>query len=163
MTIISGDQVTASITVACPRPRTFDLFTREIDLWWRRGPRFRNAPHDRALIHIEPFVGGRVFESASVEDGEHAFEIGCVTRWEAPSALAFSWRNAVFDGDEITYVDVRFEDHGGSTLVTVTHRGWAAIRADHPARHNLAAAAFQQVLGRWWGDQLTALRLRAAN
>ena len=26
-----------------------------------------------------------------------------------------------------THVDIRFEDHGTSTLVTVTHRGWAAI------------------------------------
>ena len=159
---LAGDQVTASVSVACPRPRAFDLFTREIDQWWRRGPRYRNSTDARALIHIEPFVGGRVFESSVVDGAEQAFEIGRVTHWEAPLELGFSWRNAVFGEDEITHVEVRFDDHGSSTLVTVTHRGWAAIRADHPARHGLATAEFQRMIGRWWGDQLMALRQRAS-
>jgi hypothetical protein len=39
--MIRGDQARASVGVAVPPEEAFDIFTREIDLWWRRGPRFR--------------------------------------------------------------------------------------------------------------------------
>jgi hypothetical protein len=42
--------------------------------------------------------------------------------------------------------------------VTVTHRGWAAIRPDHPARHGQASAEFLRRLGLWWGEQLSSYR-----
>jgi hypothetical protein len=45
--------------------------------------------------------------------------------------------------------------------VTVTHRGWAAIRTDHPARHGQPSAEFLRRLGLWWGDQLGVYRLSA--
>jgi hypothetical protein len=57
---------------------------------------------------------------------------------------------------------VLFKPVGASTHVTVVHRGWAAIRADHPVRHGQPVPAFLRMMGLWWGDQLTALRLVAA-
>ena len=45
------------------------------------------------------------------------------------------------------------------TQVKVTHRGWAALRGDHPARHGQAAPAFIARHGRWWGDLLMRFRL----
>jgi hypothetical protein len=42
--------------------------------------------------------------------------------------------------------------------VTVHHRGWAALRPDHPARHGLEGAAFSRMMGLWWADLLTASR-----
>ncbi|HTY48850.1 MAG TPA: hypothetical protein VMB48_04070, partial [Steroidobacteraceae bacterium] len=53
---------------------------------------------------------------------------------------------------------VTFEPVQAGTRVTVCHRGWAAIRADHPARHGLAGTAFSRMLGLWWGDLMSALR-----
>ena len=47
------------------------------------------------------------------------------------------------------------------TLVTVTHRGWASLRPDHPARHGQDVGPFIRTMGLWWGDQLTSLRLVA--
>ena len=47
------------------------------------------------------------------------------------------------------------------TDVTATHRGWAEIRDDYPARHGQAVAAFVGSMGRWSGDQLSALRHHA--
>jgi hypothetical protein len=44
------------------------------------------------------------------------------------------------------------------TLVTVTHVGWGALRADRPARHGLQGAAFSRMIGLWWREQMTALR-----
>lgn len=155
-----ADQARAMVSVAVPREVAFDLFTREIDLWWRRGPRYRHFGGESALVAIEPFVGGRVFESAGGEGPVH--EIGRVLDWEPPSRLRFEWRLANFAPHECTEVEVVFEAVGSATQVTVTHRGWGAIRADHPARHGQDTAAFLRRQGLWWADQLRALRERCS-
>jgi hypothetical protein len=46
--------------------------------------------------------------------------------------------------------------------VTVTHRGWASLRPDHPVRHGHEVPAFIRMMGLWWGDLLTSLREHAA-
>lgn len=159
--MIAGDQARVTVSVAVPPVTAFDIFTREIDLWWRRGPRFRAAGGERALIAIEGRVGGRVFESLG--DGEAVHEIGRVLAWEPPARLLFEWRATNFAALERTEVEVLFEAAAGgaSTRVTVTHRGWATIRPDHPVRHGQDSAAFLRTMGLWWGDQLAALRQRA--
>jgi hypothetical protein len=63
-----------------------------------------------------------------------------------------------FAPGEQTEVEVSFEPRPNGTLVTVTHRGWGGIRADHPARHGLDVVAFIRMMGLWWGDLLTSLR-----
>jgi uncharacterized protein YndB with AHSA1/START domain len=103
-------------------------------------------------------VGGRLFESVDSDDGERVFEVGRVREWDPPRRIAFSWRNANFAPHESTDVVVEFAPSGAGTLVTVTHTGWAALRADHPARHRLEAAAFSRMIGLWWGEQMTSLR-----
>jgi hypothetical protein len=34
---MSGDAARVSVTVAVPPPLAFEIFTAEIDRWWRRG------------------------------------------------------------------------------------------------------------------------------
>ncbi len=158
MSAIKGDRVKASISIRLPQQQTFDLFTAQIENWWKRGPRYRNSGATVGLIHIEPKLDGRLFESWSEGNAERAFEIGRVTQWEPHQAFAFTWRNSNFNNDEVTLVELNFEDCGETTMITVIHSGWAAIREDHPARHGLSVVAFQQLIGMWWGDQLTSLR-----
>jgi len=86
------------------------------------------------------------------------FEVGRVRIWQPPERLAFSWRNANFGPSEQTEVEVEFKPTASGTLVTVTHRGWATLRPDHPARHGLSGADFARMIGLWWGDQMTSLR-----
>ena len=43
--------------------------------------------------------------------------------------------------------------------VTVTHRGWAAVRPDHPARHGEPPGQFLRRIGLWWGDLMTSFRV----
>ena len=162
---MSGRAATATVSVrVAARPEVaFDLFTRELDLWWRRGPKYRHAGLHDGTIAIEPRVGGRVFERWHDAAGEHEFELGRVSTWQPPHELGFSWRNATFAPAENTEVAVTFAPAGDGTLVTVRHRGWAEIRDDHPARHGLTGAAFARHLGLWWGEQLSALRERAAS
>jgi len=163
---IAGDQAVATVTVAVPPADAFRLFTEQIDLWWRRGPRFRSAPAGgtgatSGIMHIEPGVGGRVFESYDSGDGKRVIEVGRALAWDPPRRLLFEWRLSNFAPGERTEVEVKFQPSTSGTRVTVVHRGWAALRRDHPARHGLADAEFVRMIGLWWGDQLTALRVSA--
>jgi uncharacterized protein YndB with AHSA1/START domain len=155
---VSGDQVRVSVAVAVPPALAFEVFTGEIDRWWRRGPKFRHAGRRGGFVRLEPHVGGRLFESIDGEGGEYIFEVGRVHVWDPPTRVAFSWRNANFAPDEVTNVTVEFAPTTSGTLVTVTHVGWGALRADHPARHGLQGAAFSRMIGLWWGEQMTSLR-----
>lgn len=162
-TALAGDRVRTSVSVAVPVEQAFRLFTEEINLWWRRGPRFRNVQGDQGIICLEPRVGGRVFESLTTcgsDASETVFEVGKVTLWEPPQRLIFTWRASNFAAGESTEVEVSFQASASGTLVTVEHRGWANIRTDHPVRHGLEVIAFIRMMGLWWGDQMTSLRLR---
>jgi uncharacterized protein YndB with AHSA1/START domain len=153
-----GDSTRVSVTVAVPPPLAFEIFTEEIDRWWRRGVKFRQTRGRSGFLRIEPKVGGRLFESIDGDDGPHVFEVGRVRLWEPPRRLAFTWRNANFAAHEQTEVDVEFALAAAGTLVTVTHRGLSALRGDHPARHGLQGGDFSRMIGLWWGEQMSSLR-----
>jgi uncharacterized protein YndB with AHSA1/START domain len=154
---MTQDAVRVSVAVAVPPAVAFEIFTGDIDRWWRRGIKFRHGRHG-GFIRLEAHVGGRLFESIDGDEGPHVFEVGRVSAWEPPWRLAFSWRNASFAPHEITSVEVSFAANGDGTLVSVVHRGWDSLRADHPARHGLADSAFYRMIGLWWGEQMTSLR-----
>ena len=156
---MTGDRTRISVAVDVPPPLAFEIFTQQIDRWWRGGIKFRHAGARRGLLRLEPEVGGRLFESIDGEDGPHIFKVGRVRVWDPPRLLAFSWRNANFASHECTEVEVEFAPAAAGTLVTVTHRGWSALPAEHPARHGLQGADFSRMIGLWWGEQMTSLRL----
>ncbi len=162
MTTERGDAARVTVTVAVPPAEAFAAFTERIDVWWRRGRRFSNAPNDRGIVRIEPGVGGRLFESIETDDGERVIEIGRTLVWDPPHRLVLEWRNVTFAPHEHTEVEVEFRPSRSGTTVVLVHRGWGAIRRDHPVRHGLDDAGFLRMIGLWWGDQLTSWRLRAA-
>lgn len=147
-----------TVDVAVPPAVAFEVFTAEIDRWWRRGPRFRHSGTSAGIIHLEPRIDGRVFESIDVDGALQVIEIGRVREWSPPDRLAFSWRNANFGPGEWTQVEVTFVASHRGTHVTVVHRGWAALPLDHPARHGRDPTAFARFIGLYWGDLLTSLR-----
>jgi uncharacterized protein YndB with AHSA1/START domain len=152
------DTARVSVSLAVSPPAAFEIFTAEIDRWWRRGIKFRHAGRRRGFIRLEPFVGGRLFESIDGDQGPLVIEVGRISVWDPPRHLAFSWRNANFGPEEHTAVDVTFAATSLGTLVCVTHRGFAALRPDHPARHGLVGAPFNRMIGLWWSDQMNSLR-----
>ncbi len=129
----AGDRATVSITIAVAPAVAFEVFTQEIDLWWRRGLRYRLAGRRPGSLSFESGPGGRLFESFETPSGTQVYEAGRVTLWQPPSRLV-------------------------GTRVTVQHRGWSALRPGHPARHGVDGAAFSRMMGLWWGDLMTALR-----
>src|SRR3954454_7999019 len=118
MTAPGGDQAVVSVLVRVPPDEAFRVFTEEIDIWWRRGMRYRLGK-GRSVIHLEPKLGGRLFESFELSSGrERVIETGRVTMWEPSARLVLEWRAANFAPQEKTEVEVSFEASPSGTLVT---------------------------------------------
>lgn len=156
----AGDEARVSVLVRVPPAEAFRIFTEEIDGWWRRGLRYRIG-RGRSVVHLEAKLGGRLFESFETAAGDQLKETGRVTCFEPPSRLVLKWRAVNFAPDEHTEVEVQFQPSPSGTLVTVCHRGWSRIRADHPVRHGRDTAPFLASMGSWWADLMTSLRERA--
>lgn len=145
-----GDEARASVHVAVEPAVAFEVFTSEIDRWWRRGPKFRVAGDAPGALSFEAGAGGRLFERYETANGPRLFERGRVLIWEPPRRLVFEWRLPNFEPHEKTEVEISFTGQGDGTLVTVAHRGWASIRPDHPARHGQPVVEFIGSMGMWW-------------
>lgn len=157
----AGDRARVQTFVRAPRERCFDVFTLEIDAWWRRGRAYRVGGAHEGSLHLEPRLGGRVFQEHG-EGGALVHAIGVITAWDPPARFAFTWRGINFvDGDPDTTVEVWFEAAAGGTRITVEHRGLAALRPEHPVRHGAPPAEFVATMARWWGGLVTSLRLYA--
>jgi uncharacterized protein YndB with AHSA1/START domain len=113
---------------------------------------FTGQPH--GALAFERGLGGRFTETSA--DGE-VFEIGRITAWRPGEHLAFSWRQASFENDQATEVDVRFEPVGAETRLTVEHTGWDTIPDSHAARHRFPDAIFLYRLAEWWQVLLFAM------
>jgi hypothetical protein len=163
-----ADRARVSLRVAAPRDVVFSAFTGEIDAWWRHGKRFRMGGA-KSVMQLEPGVGGRLVETVTTPAGrDRVYEMGRVTTWEPPTRLVIEWRAVNFRAsDPSTEVEVKFDraiGHSGEgTLVTLEHRGWSGVRADHPVRHGEEARAFIARMGRWWGDLGASLRDHVAD
>jgi len=156
---VSRAQVARVTTFVRLDPRAaFEVFTAEIDSWWRRGPRYRVG--GEGTLRFEGGAGGRLVEA--VPGGGREFEMGRVLTWEPGARLAFEWRARNFAPGEVTQVEIRFEPAEGGTSIVLEHRGWEAIAAKHPVRHGLTGSAFTDMIGLWWGELMTSYRVHAA-
>lgn len=158
-----SSRILVAIRVAATPERAFDVFTREVDLWWRATPLFRFSSRSPGVLAFEPPIGpnsgGRFTES--FDDGTQ-FEIGRILEWSPGARLAFTWRQASFAEGQETEVDVRFDAIGDETRVTVEHRGWDSVPQDHVARHTFPNAVFLQRHAEWWQALLGSFKKCAA-
>jgi len=157
--LIAADAVRVTSRVEVDPDTAFRVFTEEVDDWWRHGPRFRWHPERGGTLRFEAGEGGRFLE---VYPGGESFEVGRIRVWDPPRRLVFGFRARSFAPGESTEVEVRFEPRGEATDVTIEHRGFAALRADHPVRHGMDANAFGNMMGGFWADLLTAARRHVA-
>ena len=150
------DSVIVTTVVAVDPATAFEVFTNEVDAWWKHGPRFRTGREGESRIRFEPGVAGRLIEAFD-EDAD-PFVLGRITVWEPSKQLVFQMGGRDFAQGEETEVDVRFEAVAQGTRVTVEHRGWDAFPANHPVRHGLMGGAFTSMMGAFWGDLLVSHR-----
>ena len=133
----------------------FEVFTAEIEAWWKPGPRWRPGP---GRLRFDGGPGGRLVQA----EGGSELTIGRILVWEPGARLVFEWRARSFAPDEVTQVEVRFERVERGTRVVLEHRGWEKLAANHAVRHGLEGPAFTDMIGLWWAELLTSYRARAA-
>ncbi|HJW40203.1 MAG TPA: SRPBCC domain-containing protein [Rhizomicrobium sp.] len=150
-------KVIVSVRVAASPVETFDIFTRDIALWWRPSPLFRFTPRDGGALSFEPGEGGRFIET--LPSGT-VFVIGRIQVWQPGERLVFGWRQATFAKDQNTQVEVRFEAVGDETRVTVEHTGWDSVPGTHVARHTMSNIIFLRRHGAYWQALLEAMAAR---
>ena len=131
----------------------FEVFTREIDLWWRQTPRYRRLPGQRGTLCFEGEPPAQL-----VEKGASTVVLGRVLAWESGKRVAFEWRGGELSAEDQTQVEVRFEAHRSGTRVTLEHRGLSSLPPQHPARHGFSGEAFEAMFGYFWADALTGYR-----
>src|SRR5262245_24614646 len=94
--VVRGDQAKVQVLVRVPPEDAIRIFTEEIDGWWRHGMKYRMGKH-RSVVHLEPKLGGRLFESFNAPSGaERILETGVITSWEPPKRVVFQWRASNF-------------------------------------------------------------------
>ncbi|HEU0221040.1 MAG TPA: SRPBCC family protein [Paracoccaceae bacterium] len=133
--------ILASVSVAAPPARAFELFTTHIGDWWPKHMSIGAAPPETVVI--EPRTGGRWFERAA--DGTET-QWGKVLDWAPPGRLLLAWQidgQWRYDAGLVTEVELRFDLEGESrTRVTLEHRN---LERYGPS----AAAHAEQLRGGW--------------
>jgi uncharacterized protein YndB with AHSA1/START domain len=101
--------------------RAYEVFTKQIDLWWPRSHHIGKTPMTKMVL--EPQVGGRWFSIH--EDGTEC-NVGKVLIWDPPSRLMLAWQidaNWKYVPSLITDVEVKFiPDGSAKTIVEFEHR-----------------------------------------
>ncbi len=123
------DPIRRSVLVSCSVERAFAVFTEGMGTWWPTEEFSRARDQDDASLKtehvvVEPWVGGRIFETIS--DGSEA-SWGTILAWDPPHRLLMAWkpnRTAL----PPTEVEVLFIEHDdGTTRVDLEHRGWERL------------------------------------
>jgi uncharacterized protein YndB with AHSA1/START domain len=156
---VTQQAVIVSIEVAADPLLAFEVFTTQIDAWWLRGPKHRFKAPWNGTLAFEAGLNGQLLEKYA--DGT-TFVIGRVLQWSPGERIELSWRLPSFADAEKTEVDVRFEAIDGGTRISVEHRGWSALRDDHPARHGKQGRDYEYMKASLWAGNLTALRRHIA-
>jgi hypothetical protein len=133
--------VRVTVYVAVDPPAAFEIFTGEIDEWYRRGPHNFFDPVRAIAIRFEPGVGGRLLE---VYDDGDPREMARVEVWEPGSRL-------LLRDSRDTEIDVRFEPSGDETKVTLEHRGLEGLPAAEAESH---ARFGGQLLIAWFSEYM---------
>lgn len=148
-----------SVRVTLEPGAAFDLFTREIGRWWKRGPAYRMRPRKNGRMRFEPErPGGCLLET--YDDGTPPAVFAEIRVWEPGRRVVLDWHTGNYRPGEKTEVEIRFKPADGGTRVIVEHRGWEALPPDHPVRHRLPENEFLAMTGNWWRAILDAMAAR---
>ena len=118
--------VSRSVEVPIDPASAFELYTGQINRWWKRDSWYWNDRRRARGLRIEPFVGGRFVEVYDEATGE-GFEIGRVRAWEPGRRVAYSWRQADWPPGEELEIEVGFAPAAEGSLVTIAVRGWERL------------------------------------
>ena len=142
--------VQESITIHAPKTEVFDAFVQQIDAWWPRLGTYRYSfvqrPQKPLNIQFEPKENGRFIET--FDDGSF-YEIGCITEWDPPDRLIYTWCDPHWPNP--TTVEVTFFETNGATTVTVRHSGFGKKGVpDVSSEYQIGTAEILSVFAQWY-------------
>ena len=154
--------VRTDVLVGADQRNAFEVFTGDIGRWW-------------PVAQLSVYGAGATVTMANDEivegspDG-HSALWGTITRWDPPSAVAFTWHPGQTP-DQASHVEATFTATGTRTLVVLTHTGWdvfddpSAARAEYEQAWPLVLGRYQEHLepARSPGDDHEATRAADAN
>jgi hypothetical protein len=114
------------LELRCSAAHAFATWTERFGLWWPGWHTTSGDPH--ATVHLEPWLGGRIFERAG--DGRE-IDWGEVTRWEPPYRLGYLWH--IRRREAATDVLVHFEDTDDGSRIRIEQSGWERLGEEGPA------------------------------
>jgi hypothetical protein len=115
------------VELGCSAAHAFTVWTERFGLWWPPGHTTSGDPD--ATIHLEPRLGGRIFERTS--DGREV-DWGEVTDWDPPRRLGYLW-HIRRTREVATDVLVHFEDTApGGSRIRIQHTGWERLGEEGP-------------------------------
>jgi Activator of Hsp90 ATPase homolog 1-like protein len=110
-----------TVRVAVDPLTAFDVFTTEIDQWYRKGAAVLAEATRGSTLRFEPGVGGRLLEVR--DDGRPPVMRGHITVWEPGARLLFVDRREA-------EVEVWFQAFDAGTRVVLEHRGLDKLPPD---------------------------------
>lgn len=117
--------VRVTVRVGVDPDTAFDVFTAEIDQWYRKGAAVLTQAPRGSTLRFEPGVGGRLLEVR--DDGRPPVARGHITVWEPGSRLLFVDRR---DAE----VEIWFYPFDDGTRVVLEHRGLDRLPPDSAIR-----------------------------
>ncbi|HEX3369234.1 MAG TPA: SRPBCC domain-containing protein [Candidatus Cybelea sp.] len=127
----TADTIVKEISIDAPAAKIFAALTEPAQLtqWWGEEGKYRVEQMEADLR-----VGGRWQTTGTSSDGRRFVVEGVYREIDPPRILAYTWAHDWGDADRAETL-VRFDltERGGSTLVKVTHSGFAdpQSRDDH--------------------------------
>ena len=94
------------------------------------------APMEAFDVLIEELAVALALRGMSLETGPNGrvvqgeFEVGRIVSWKPGGLILLQWRQADWNAEELTEVEMRFEPVDGGTRVTLEHRGWGGLIGD---------------------------------
>ncbi len=152
-----------ALRVDCDAATAFETFTREIDHWWKQGPRNRLIGNRPGIMEFgkDPANGTRYLQEVDKRRPDFIVRAGKVTKWEPGKQLCFEWNWPMADPKEpATLVDIRFSALGDYTRITLEHRGLEKLSMAHPGRNGLNDNRFKPMMTHYWQAHLVSLRNR---
>jgi hypothetical protein len=153
--------VRVTVTVAVDPATAFDVFTGEIEQWYRRGVASMGGPaaDPGRTLRFEPGVGGRLLEVDPGDPAHEPVERARVTVWEPGRRLVFVDRRdteveVVFAGEADP--GARPDADGPVTRVVLEHRGLDRVPPEVAAR--LAKYGWRRLAE--WFEQHQQIRRR---
>jgi hypothetical protein len=121
------EPLVVEVDLRCSAAHAFATWTERFGTWWPSG---HTTSGPEATVHLEPRLGGRIFERTS--DGDE-IDWGEVTEWDPPRRLGYLWH--IRRGrEQATDVRVEFvDDPTGMSRVRIEHTGWERLGDEGPA------------------------------